>query len=86
MLHILDCRVWLPKQFVALQLQAGLATVLAVFQLRTFAVFGWSPESLLVSNVHCYSYMSTYSQNLIRFFHPFPVSLGERECGPWYMF
>ena len=45
MLHIFYCRVWLLKQFEALQLQAGLATMLAAFQLRIFAGFGWSPES-----------------------------------------
>ena len=41
MLHIFYCHIWLLKQFEALQLQAGLATMLAAFQLRTFAGFGW---------------------------------------------
>jgi hypothetical protein len=44
MLHILDCRVWLPKQIEDLRSQAELAKVLVAFRLRRFAEFGLSPE------------------------------------------
>src|SRR5882724_8145003 len=37
MSHNVDCQIWLPKCLEALRWQAGLTTVSATFQLRTFA-------------------------------------------------